>query len=101
MAERRDRLTGMTGLPPNANAPTQRLDPKTVVAPRVARRQALLYAPPPATPGPYVTLLDHEGLDVLVANSPESAAVLLGNSSPALIIALVPFIADELRAMFR
>jgi CheY-like chemotaxis protein len=100
MADRRDRLTGMTGLPAKEHTPTQRLDP-TVVSPRVARRQALLYAPPPATPAPYITLLEAEGLDVLVANSPDSATVLLGNSSPALIIALVPLLGDELRDLFR
>lgn len=99
MAERRDRLEGMTGLPA-ASMPTQRLDP-TVVAPRPVRRQALLYAPPPAAPTPYITLLEAEGFDLLVANSPESAAVLLGNSSPTLIIALVPILGDELRDLFR
>ncbi len=101
MADRRDRLTGMTGLPPTTdNAPTQRLDP-TVVAQRVVRRQALLYAPPPATPAPYIALLEAEGLDVLVANSPDSATILLGNSSPALIVALVPILGEELRELFR
>ncbi len=100
MADRRDRLTGMTGLPAKEHAPTQRLD-ATVAVPRAAKRQALLYAPPPATPAPYITLLEAEGLDVLVANSPDSATVLLGNSSPALIIALVPLLGDELRDLFR
>ncbi len=90
----------MTGLPASAHAPTQRLEP-TVAVPRAARRQGLLYAPPPATPGPYVTLLEAEGLDVLVANSPDSATVLLGNSSPVLIIALVPILGEELRDLFR
>ena len=37
----------------------------------------MLYAPPPATPGPYATILESEGLNVLIANSPDSAAVLL------------------------
>jgi DNA-binding response OmpR family regulator len=90
----------MTGLPTAATTPTQRLDP-TVAVPRAARRQALLYAPPPATPAPYITLLESEGLDVLVANSPDSATVLLGNSSPVLIIALVPLLGQELRDLFR
>jgi CheY-like chemotaxis protein len=90
----------MTGLPTTSNAPTQKIE-STVVAPRAARRQALLYAPPPATPAPYLALLEAEGLDVLVANSPESATILLGNSSPALIIALVPILGGELRDLFR
>ncbi|HMC23309.1 MAG TPA: protein kinase [Thermoanaerobaculia bacterium] len=100
MAERRDRLTGMTGLPAKEHAPTQRLDP-TVAVPRPVRRQALLYAPPPATPAPYITLLEAEGWDLLVANSPESATILLANSSPTLIIALVPILGDDLRDLFR
>jgi DNA-binding response OmpR family regulator len=89
----------MTGLP-KAHAPTERIE-STVVVPRVSRRQALLYAPPPATPAPYIALLEAEGLDVLVANSPESAAILLSNSSPALIIAIVPILGDDLRDLFR
>jgi CheY-like chemotaxis protein len=99
MADRRDRLSGMTGLP-TANAPTQKLEP-TVAVPRPVRRQALLYAPPPAAPAPYITLFEAEGFDVLVANSPESAAVLLTNSSPTLIVALVPILGEELRDLFR
>src|SRR5712691_10419934 len=100
MADRRDRLTGMTGTPPSAaNMPTQRLE-RTVVSPRPARRQALLYAPPPVAAAPYVTILESEGLDVLVANSVDSAAVLLSNASPALIIALVPVLGDEMRELF-
>jgi CheY-like chemotaxis protein len=101
MVDRRDRLAGMTGTPPSAaNASTQRLE-RTVVSPRPARRQALLYAPPPIAAAPYVTILESEGLDVLVANSMVSAAVLLSNASPALIIALVPVLGDELRELFR
>jgi len=89
----------MTGMP-TSNAPTQRIEP-TVVAPRVHRRQALLYAPPPAAPAPYITLLEAEGFDVLVANSPESAAILLGNAAPAFIIAIVPILGNDLRDLFR
>ncbi len=99
MADRRDRLGGMTGLPAG-HAPTQRLEP-TVVAPRVSRRQALLYAPPPAAAAPYIALLEAEGLDVLVANSPESAAILLENASPSIIVAIVPILGDDLRELFR
>src|SRR5438132_3083278 len=99
MADRRDRLAGMTGLPTSA-PPTEKLDP-TVVAPRRARRQPLLYAPPPVSPAPYITLLEAEGLDVLVANGPDSATILLGNSSPAFIVAIVPIIGDDLRELFR
>src|SRR2546423_13874255 len=99
MAERRDRLTGMTGTP-STSAPTQKID-ATVAVPRPIRRQALLYAPPPAAPGPYIALFEVEGFDVLVANSPESASVLLANSSPTLIVALVPLLGDELRDLFR
>src|SRR5437879_11319960 len=96
MVDRRDHLAGMTGTPPSAaNAPTQRLE-RTVVSPRPARRQALLYAPPPVAAAPYLTILESEGLDLLVANSMDSAAVLLSNASPALIIALVPVLGDEL-----
>src|SRR5437870_4249015 len=89
----------MTGLP-TSHAPTQRVEP-TIVAPRVHRRQALLYAPPPTAPAPYITLLEAEGFDVLVANSPESAAILLGNASPAFIIAIVPILGEDLRDLFR
>ena len=99
MADRRDRLGGMTGLP-TAAIPTQRLDP-TVAVPRPVRRQALLYAPPPATPSPYIALFEAEGFDVLVANGPDSATVLLENSSPTLIVALVPILGEELRDIFR
>ena len=90
----------MTGMPAAPAAPTERIDP-TLAVPRPVRRQALLYAPPPATPAPYITLFEVEGFDVLVANSPESAAVLLANSSPTLIVALVPVLGDELRDLFR
>src|ERR1700751_2376879 len=100
MADRRDRLTGMTNLPTAASAPTQKLD-ATVAVPRPVRRQVLLYAPPPASPTPYIALFEVEGFDVLVANSPENATVLLGNSSPTLIVALVPILGDELRDLFR
>src|SRR5437660_4588204 len=89
----------MTGLP-TSHAPTQRVEP-TVVAPRVHRRQALLYAHPPTAPAPYITLLEAEGFDVLVANSPESAAILLSNASPAFIIAIVPILGEDLRDLFR
>ena len=99
MADRRDRLTGMTGMPAGS-APTQKLD-ATVAVPRPVRRQALLYAPPPASPAPYIALFEVEGFDVLVANGPESASVLLQNSSPTLIVALVPILGDELRDLFR
>jgi len=99
VADRRDRLGGMTGMP-TSQAPTQRVDP-TVVAPRVHRRQALLYAPLPTAPAPYITLLEADGFDVLVANSPESAAILLGNASPVFIIAIVPILGDDLRDLFR
>src|SRR5438105_9643250 len=99
MADRRDRLTGMTGTPA-PHAPTERIQP-TVPAPRTAPRQVLLYAPPPATAGPYATILESEGLNVLIANGPESAAVLLANASPTLIIALVPILGEELRDLFR
>jgi CheY-like chemotaxis protein len=61
----------------------------------------MLYAPPPAQPGPYAAILESEGLNVLIANSPDSAAVLLANASPTLIIALVPILGDELRDVFR
>src|SRR5581483_1789645 len=100
MADRRDRLTGMTSAPTQAHAPTEKVDP-TVAVPRPVRRQLLLYAPPPATPAPYIGLFEIEGFDVLVANSPESATVLLSNSSPTLIVALVPLLGDELRDLFR
>ncbi|HLJ72936.1 MAG TPA: response regulator, partial [Thermoanaerobaculia bacterium] len=100
MADRRDRLTGMTSAPTPASAPTQKLDP-TVAVPRPVRRQLLLYAPPPASPAPYITLFEIEGFDVLVANSPEAATVMLQNSSPTLIVALVPVMGEELRALFR
>src|SRR5437899_2624056 len=100
MADRRDRLSGMTGLPTAASAPTQKLE-STVPVPRPVRRQALLYAPPPAAPAPYIALFEAEGFDVLVANSPDSATVLLTNSSPTLIVALVPILGDELRDLFR
>ena len=100
MADRRDRLTGMTGMPSAASAPTQKLD-ATVAVPRPVRRQVLLYAPPPASPAPYIALFEVEGFDVLVANSPENATVLLSNSSPTLIVALVPILGEELRELFR
>src|SRR5437667_4274248 len=100
MADRPARLPGMPGLPTAASAPTQKLEP-TVAVPRPVRRQALLYAPPPAAPAPYITLFEAEGFDVLVANSPESATVLLANSSPTLIVALVPILGEELRDLFR
>jgi DNA-binding response OmpR family regulator len=101
MAEqRKDRLTGMTSTPTDAYAPTVKLDP-TVVAPRKARKQVLLYAPPPVVPGPYMTILESDGVDVLLANSPESAAVLLENATPAFIFAVVPALGEELREMFR
>src|SRR5437868_516348 len=90
----------MTGMPAAPAAPTKRIDP-TVAVPRPIRRQALLYAPPPAAPGPYIALFEVEGFDVLVANSPESASVLLANASPTLIVALVPVLGDELRDLFR
>ena len=61
----------------------------------------MLYAPPPAAAGPYAAILESEGLNVLIANGPDSAAVLLANASPALIIALVPILGDELRDLFR
>jgi len=100
MADRRDRLTGMTGTPPPEAAPTQKLD-ATVAVPRPVRRQVLLYAPPPATPAPYIALFEGEGFDVLVANSIESATILLGNASPTLVVALVPVLGEELRDVFR
>src|ERR1700686_5047082 len=99
MADRRDRLTGMTGTPAS-HAPTERIE-STVPAPRAAPRQVMLYAPPPAVPGPYAAILESEGLNVLIANSPDSAAVLLANASPTLIIALGPILGDELREVFR
>ena len=100
MADRRDRLGGMTSVTP-PNAPTVRLDPTVASPPRAARRQALLIAPPPANAGPYVTILEAEGLDVLVAISIDSARVLLENASPSLIVALVPLLGDELREELR
>lgn len=100
MPDRRDRLTGMTGLPQPGNAPTEKIDP-TVAVPRPVRRQLLLYAPAPAQPAPYIALFEMEGFDVLVANSPDVATVLLQNSSPTLIVALVPIMGEELRALFR
>jgi CheY-like chemotaxis protein len=99
MADRRDRLTGMTGTPAS-HAPTERIE-STLAVPRAAPRQVMLYAPPPAAAGPYAAILESEGLNVLIANSPDSASVLLANASPALIIALVPILGDELRDLFR
>ncbi|HEY6844214.1 MAG TPA: response regulator, partial [Thermoanaerobaculia bacterium] len=98
--DRRDRLTGMTGLPTQSSAPTQKVDP-TVAVPRPVRRQLLLYAPPPVAPAPYIALFEIEGFDVLVANSTEAATVMLQNASPTLIVALVPIMGEELRALFR
>ncbi|HEV8657995.1 MAG TPA: protein kinase [Thermoanaerobaculia bacterium] len=100
MADRKDRLSGMTSTPSEAqNKPTEKLDPKTISRP--ARRQVLLYAPPPAIAGPYLSILESEGLDVLVANSPESANVLLENGAPELIFAVVPLLGEQLREEFR
>lgn len=97
MADRRDRLGGMTGLPAaRPESATERLLPVTQ-----KRRLALLYVPPPTAAPPYVSILEAEGLDVLLANGPESAAVLLENASPALIIAIVPVLGDDLRELFR
>src|SRR5919109_1235217 len=98
MADRKDRLSGMTSRSQEEFKPTERLDPSTIG--RTAKRQLLLYAPPPASVGPYVTILESEGFDVLVANSPESATMLLENSSPALIFAVVPVLGDDLREEF-
>src|SRR2546427_5063953 len=99
MADRRDRLTGMTGTPAS-HAPTQRIE-SIAALPRAAPRQVMLYAPPPAAAGPFAAILESEGLNVLIANSRDSAAVLLANASPSLIIALVPILGDELRDLFR
>ena len=97
MADRRDRLQGMTGVRSRRDAATERLDETA----GKTRRQALLYAPPPTVPGPYVSILEAEGLDVLIANGPEAAAVLLANASPALIIAVLPVLGEDLRELFR
>lgn len=98
MTDRRDRLTSMVAGTQSQPAPSN--------APPPARQQStrgriLLYAPPPA-PGPaFVTILQSEGYDVLVATSAESAAVLLENSAPSLIVAAVPVLGEPLRELFR
>lgn len=99
MADRKDRLAGMTSSSQEQFKPTERLDPTAMARP--SRKQVLLYAPPPAGPGPYVTILESEGFDVLVATTPETASVLLENATPAYIFALVPVLGDELREEFR
>ena len=59
------------------------------------RKSALLFAPPPLPPGPYVTLLEGEGYDVLLAQGRSAVESLLRSSSPELILAIAPTLGQD------
>ena len=60
------------------------------------RTPALLFAPPPTPTKPYVTLLEEEGFDVLIAQNPPTAEALLRTATPGLILAIAPAIGHEI-----
>ena len=97
--DRKDKLSGML----DGAGPTERMAPvaERVAPAQVAAVRILLYVPPPAQAAPYLNVLQSEGLDVLLATSPEAAGVLLDGSRPSMIFAVVPILGDELRRMFR
>ncbi|HET8645243.1 MAG TPA: hypothetical protein VFO85_07125, partial [Vicinamibacteria bacterium] len=90
MNERKDRLAGMVG----------GAAPEPAGRPGPARR-ALLYAPAPTPPAPWLALLQQEGLEVLVATSPEAASALLDGAGASLIVVLAPVMGEALREVFR
>ena len=100
MNERRDRLNQMMSTPsaepaqPSAPAPRANTDSRE-------RKQALLFAPPPATSGPYLKLLESEGFDVVLAQDPPAAESLLRSTSPVLILAVAPAIGSEILDRWR
>jgi DNA-binding response OmpR family regulator len=93
VSSRRDRLGGMVGTP--AAAPTRPAPARPVEAATVPRKRALLFAPPPVSPAPYVTVLETEGYDVLVAPDAAAAEALLRSAPAHLIVALAPAVGEE------
>jgi DNA-binding response OmpR family regulator len=95
MTNRADRLSKMVGEPPPQDIPkAKQPEPsKTAAAPR---RRALLFAPAPAQSGAYLTLLEEEGFDVLVAQDATATEALIRSAPPDLILAIVPVLGPEL-----
>jgi DNA-binding response OmpR family regulator len=96
MADRKDRLAGMVA--PGAKHDAAAPPPPLPAA--ATRQQALLYVPPPSAAGPWTSLLQNEGVDVLIATTPEAAGALLAGSRPSLVIAVVPVLGAALRQLF-
>jgi DNA-binding response OmpR family regulator len=83
----------MVGTPPAT--PVRPVAAPPPAAATVPRRRALLFAPPPAAAAPYVTLLEAEGYDVLVAADPAAADTLLRSAPAHLVVALAPAVGEE------
>ena len=95
VAARPDRLEAMVGTP-EASAPREAHEPRAGDG-----RRALLYAPPPAPAKPYVTLLEADGWEVMLATDPAAAELLLGSWPPQRIVAVLPVLSAELRERWR
>ena len=94
MKDRRDRLGQMTGGSAANAAPAARA-PNAARPEAALRKRALLFAPPPVPSGAYVSLLESEGFDVLVAQDPQAAETLLRSAPPKLILAVAPTLGPE------
>ncbi len=97
MKRRKDRLGKMVA--PSPQEASSKFAPSRA-APAGAdaglRRRALLFAPPPAPTSAYVTLLEAEGFEVLVAQEPDAAESLIRAAPPQLILAVTPTLGPQI-----
>jgi DNA-binding response OmpR family regulator len=84
MSERKGRLDKMVAGTGKAPIPV-RSEPGPT-----PRKRALLFAPEPAPASAYVSLLEAEGFDVLVAQEADGAEALIRSAPPQFILAVTP-----------
>ncbi|MFQ5789009.1 MAG: protein kinase [Acidobacteriota bacterium] len=100
MSDRKDRLAKMMGASSAQPAPAgNRADKAT--PPPALRKRALLFAPPPARSSAYLSLLEAEGFDALLAPDTSAAEALIRTTPPELILGVVPTLGPEVLRTWR